>query len=454
MADKSRYHSAKNPQANITNQKRVDEDSPTKLSATSFDQIFNTSLFSRMVSVVDDIKMSRLRDIFFGAESGQLGELFDLYMKIEASDARLQSLSNSRRMAATRASHVLTVPDESNQTAQDARQLVENNIKRLNWEKFLRALLDGRMFGATVFENIWKEIGGELYIAEVQQIDHTRLEQWKLNQNDPRFGQLAILTDQFGSQRQFISEFPDYKLIVGTNTAKTGTYELAGVFRSVARWYVLKTFAVKAWAQYAEVYGFPVPTITVAKSDYQENKSLMKKLLTSVGVNRFGIFFEGMDYDLHQAADQASIDVFQKYIDLCNTEMAIAILGQNLTTEVQGGSRAAAQTHLNVLENIIQDDVDWIDEIIQSQFVDPIVRVNYPSLPIDQYPTYTSVLDKNVDLQKLGMGLQSMSRLIEIPVNFIHQISQIPRPEEDEDTVGGFGSGGSGVIEALNAQTN
>lgn len=433
---------------------RVDENSPKKLSAESFKRIFDTALFSRMTDIVDNIKMSRLRDIFGGAESGQLGELFDVYLKMEASDSRLQSLSNSRRMASTRASHVVTAGNDQNRQAEAAAQLVEDNISRLNWEKFLRSLLDGRMYGAAIFENVWKEIGGDLVISKVNQLDHTRLEQWKLNENDRRYGQLAILRGEYGEDRSFVSEFPDYKLITATNTTKKGYYDIAGVFRSVARWYVLKTFAIKAWAQYAEVYGFPVPTVTVDQDDYEENKTLIKQLLTSVGANRFGIFFDGMEYELHSASDQASIAVFEKYIDLCNTEMAIAILGQNLTTEVQGGSRAAAQTHLNIMENIIQDDVDWIDEIVQAQFVDPIVRVNFPSLPLEMYPTYKSVLDKKVDMQKLGAGLKQMSQLIEIPVNYIHEITQIPKPEDGDDTIGGFQSGSNPLVEAMNNNSN
>lgn len=433
---------------------RVDEDSPKKLSADAFKRTFDTALFSRMTTVVDNIKMSRLRDIFGGAQSGQLGELFDVYLKMESSDARLQSLSNSRRMAATRASHVITAGDDKNKKSEAAAQLVEQNISRLNWEKILRSLLDGRMYGATIFENVWKQVGGDLMISKVNQLDHTRLEQWKLDENDPRYGQLAVLTGEYGQDRQFVSDFPEYKLITATNTTKTGYYDIAGVFRSVARWYVLKTFAIKAWAQYAEVYGFPVPIVTVDQDKYEENKSLIKQLLTSVGVNRYGIFFEGMEYELESASDNASIEVFEKYIDLCNTEMAIAILGQNLTTEVSGGSRAAAQTHLDIMENIIQDDVDWIDEIIQAQFVDPLVRVNFPSLPLEMYPTYKSVLDKKVDLQKIGAGLKQMSKLIEIPVNYIHEVTQIPKPDDGDETIGGFQSGSNPLVDAINGDSN
>lgn len=445
-----KHHTPKSPDPRAESIERINEDSPTRLSAEAFSQTFNTPLHTRMFSVVDDIKMTTMRDIFAGAESGQIGQLIDVFIKMENTDARLQSMLSTRRQAATRASHVVTAADDDDPRAVKAAELVERNIKRLSWQKLLRSFMDGRLYGAAVFENIWKKNGTDLMIHEIEQIDHTRLEQYKLDARDPNFGQLAILSEPFGIRRQYISEFDPYKLIVCTNTIKRGQYDLHAVMRPIARWYVLKSFAVLAWTQYAEKFGFPIPTITVAKEDYQKNKELMKKLLESVGVNRYGIFFEGMEYDLHQAPDAKQVDVFSKYIDLCNMEMTINVLGQNLTTEVKGGSLAASRTHETILDQITADDIDWLDGIVQRQIADPIVRVNMPSLPIELYPKYTSVIEKNIDLQKLGAGLKTMAGLVEIPVNWIHEIAQIPKPTDLDDVIGGYKSGaGDSLLSAL-----
>lgn len=416
------------------------EDKPTKIPNEALERVFRVSMFERMLNVVDELSMTRLRDIFSGAESGRLGDLIDVYIKIENSDARLKGMIKNRRMAASRASQVVTPADEDNAQAVEAAELVSENIKMLPWNQFQRDLMDGRLYGVAMWEKVWrKRPDGKLFIDKFHHIDHTRIEQYMLHPGGERYGQLCIRRGRFGIEKVFLDELPPYKLIVATNSDREGMFDLAGVMRPVSRWYVLKTFAVKSWAQYAETYGFPVPTITVSKKEFNDNKKQIKTLLESVGVNRYGIFFDTMEYELHNTNSPAAIDVFEKFISLANVEQAIAIVGQNLTTEVSGGSRAASETHMKVLGDIVDDDVEWSEEIIQDQIVNEIVRVNFPNLPFDLYPTYRAITKKNIDLQKLGAGIREMSRLIEIPKKFIYEESQIPQPSEDEPVIGGEG---------------
>lgn len=428
------------------------EEKPDKIPNEALERIFRISMFERMMNVVDDLSMRRLRDIFSGAESGRLGDLIDTYIKIENSDARLKGMIKNRRMAASRASQVVVPADEENEQAVAAAGLVTENIKRLPWNQFQRDLMDGRMYGIAMWEKVWRRSkDGALYIDALHHIDHTRIEQYMLHPGAERYGELCLRFGRYGTDKLFLDEVSPYKLIIAANSDKEGMFDLAGVMRPVARWYVLKTFAVKSWAQYAETYGFPVPTITVSKKEFSENKKQIKTLLESVGVNRYGIFFDSMDYELHNTNSPAAIDVFEKFIALANTEQAIAVLGQNLTTEVRGGSHAASETHMTVLDNIVDDDIEWSEEIIQDQIVNEIVRVNFPSLPIDLYPTYRAVTKKSIDLQKLGQGLREMSRLVEIPKKYIYEESQIPQPGEDEPTIGGF-SGGTVLDEMINSK--
>lgn len=417
------------------------EEKPKTISSEALERTFRVSMFERMMNVVDELTMRRLRDIFSGAESGRLGDLIDVYIKIENADARIKGMVKNRRMASSRASQVVIPADEENEQAVAAAELVKNNIRTLPWNQFQRDLMDGRLYGVAMWEKVWrKNKAGDLVIDSLHHIDHTRIEQYMLEPGAERYGQLCLRRGQYGIDKVFLDEVPPYKLIVATNSDREGMFDLAGVMRPVARWYVLKTFAVKSWAQYAETYGFPVPTITVSKKEFNENKKQIKTLLESVGVNRYGIFFDSMEYELHSTNNPAAIDVFEKFINLSNTEEAIAILGQNLTTEVQGGSRAASETHMQVLDNIVSDDIEWAEEIIQDQVVNEIVRVNFPNLPTELYPTYRAITKKHIDLEKLGRGLREMSRLVEIPKKFIYEESQIPQPGENEPVIGGYGN--------------
>jgi len=57
----------------------------------------------------------------------------------------------------------------------------------------------------------------------------------------------------------------------------------------------------------------------------------------------------------------ASADIYAKLLEFCKTEVSIGILGQNLTTEVKGGSYAAAESHMAVRADIIDTDKKLVE---------------------------------------------------------------------------------------------
>lgn len=420
------------------------ENPDTKVSSESFESMFPAGMYERMFSVLSDINMKALQDAAGTAEIGDLSHLIDLYVRIEASDTRLKGMLSSRRNAVSRSDAVVSA-NKNIPLAMEAKKHVEENIKRLRWSTIQRDLMDGRLHGVAIFEKIWKLKDGKIWLDKTVHIDHSSYRQdneIRSINSDRMFGELYLQDHSLTSVNKFylsdIMQESPRKIIPAVNTTRNGYYDLAGVMRPVARWYILKTFGAQAWAQFAETYGFPTPTITVPEDYFKKNKSLIKKLLQSVGINRFGIFFPDMKYDIHEANKVSSIEVFERLIRLANVETAIGILGQNLSSEVDGGSFAATQAHMNVLADLVSDDMQWQDELINQYIIHDMVAMNFPTLPEEEYPVYSSEIKGDIDLSRLGSGLKSMSNLVEIPKGWIYQISQIPQPNEEEDTVGGF----------------
>lgn len=429
-----------NSDQNLRAEIQADPDEmPTEVNSKDMERMFQLRQMNRLIQVVDSLNMDTLKQLFVNAQNGFLGELIDVYVQMEGADARLKGMLSSRRNAVSRTNHVVTSGEEGNGPADEARDLVKSNIEKLKWKEFIRSLMDGRIYGVGIFENIWQRSPqGTLYIDQIKQIDHTLIEQYTSGSNFQdrvRYGELVLRPDNLSPKRIFLDELPPYKLIKAYQTNRDGYHDLEGVMRPVARWYVLKVFNLRVWAQYAEVYGFPVPIVKVAKEDFKKSKAMIKSLLQSVGVNRYGIFFKNMEYEMQQANSSQSIDVFEKYIQMANTEVAIAILGQNLTSEVQGGSRASSETHFKVLQDLTKDDLEWSDELVNDQFVKPLVRVNFPNLPLDLYPKYISIIDRDVNLETLGRGLKAMSQVIDIPTKWVYEQAQIPQPKEGEDVI-------------------
>jgi len=428
------------------------ENKQEQINSSLYEEMFPSGLYQRMFSTVQEFDMNLLADTLAGAQAGQIGNLSEFYINIEESDSRLSGMINSRRSAVTKASFTLSAP-ENLPNKDEILSFIEKNIESLKWKLILKNIMDGKLHGSAVFEKVWhKAPDGRIWLDKVvpSNLQSVRMDVDSSSMNDvDKFGQIYLdsiyltperfnLAKGTGNGRLYVNDIDPRKVITAVNTNRKGYYDIAGIMRPVGRWYVLKTFASRSWAQYAETFGFPIPTVEVDEQYFKKNKNLIKTLLQSVGVNRFGIFFPGMKYDLHKQADQASISVFENLIQQANTEMAIAILGQNLTSEVNGGSQAAARTHFSVMENLVEDDLDWLDEIINDQIIPDMVSLNFPNVATQDYPKYTSIMKKSIDLQKFALGVKSMSGIVPIPTEWIYKESQIPAPNENQETVGGL----------------
>ena len=68
-----------------------------------------------------------------------------------------------------------------------------------------------------------------------------------------------------------------------------------------------------------------------------------------------------------------------------DTDIAVSLLGQNLSTEISqgggggggGGSRAAAKVHNDIREDIVKADVEILSTVIRTQILRPMVERNW-----------------------------------------------------------------------------
>lgn len=126
---------------------------------------------------------------------------------------------------------------------------------------------------------------------------------------------------------------------------------------------------------------------------------------------------KGNKFDLEMVkTDQATgWETFLNTKRSIDTDIAVCILGQNLSTEISGGSggtggsKAAAKVHNDIREDILKSDVEIMATTIKTQILTPMVRANWG----DQ-------------IEQMGMDLQA----------FVPNVTWEVEPPEDkqEDT--------------------
>jgi phage gp29-like protein len=126
---------------------------------------------------------------------------------------------------------------------------------------------------------------------------------------------------------------------------------LRGALRSCAFPWVVRQYALRDAARFSEVHGLPIKVLKVPSQSNALDKSRVTGQVRGLGNSsvltlpqQTGPDGTGWDFELMEAKDR-SWEAFFALIENCDREIQQVIRGTNLTSEVQGGSYAAAQVH-------------------------------------------------------------------------------------------------------------
>jgi hypothetical protein len=190
-----------------------------------------------------------------------------------------------------------------------------------------------------------------------------------------------------------------------------------GLWNTLAEICSSKKFAEKDWAAYSEVHGraFKVlsqespPPDGAAQLDGRDLVGLVDDVQSATAGSAIALP-SGVKLELLESMS-TTWATFPKQADYANSEIAIAILGQNLTTEVKGGSYSAAQVHAAVSRVCIVATAQ-LDE----QALLPIMRrweeLNFGSSDIEFHYDTTDPNESAVratTLKSYGDGLASLA---------------------------------------------
>ena len=158
---------------------------------------------------------------------------------------------------------------------------------------------------------------------------------------------------------------------------------MRGAVRGVAEPWVVRHESSRDHSRYNEVHGMPIKKAIVPSSADEPQRQKFADDLFCLGrettiMVQTGADGAGQNYDLQliEARDTAW-ESFVSAGDRADMDIVLAILFQNLTTEVTGGSFAATSAHMDIRSSGIQaDNEDW-RHTIREQAARPFASINY-----------------------------------------------------------------------------
>lgn len=123
-----------------------------------------------------------------------------------------------------------------------------------------------------------------------------------------------------------------------------------------------KSTALRFWVNFIEKFGMPtiIASSDVAFSEV-EQQDIMENLIQMQDSNAV-VAGGSLNIQLHETNKAGNVELYQQMISLCNAEISKVVLSSTLTTEIAVGSFAAAKTHQEVRQDIVEADLELVEK--------------------------------------------------------------------------------------------
>jgi len=242
-------------------------------------------------------------------------------------------------------------------------ELIESMLAGLDVYRFINDVLEASMFGYQPIEVLWAQDGvwlPEALLAKPQE--------WFQFNNE---GMLCFIGQ--GAQTEPV---PEYKFLCPTQSASyTNPYGQGDL--SMVYWpTVFKRAGLKFWARFTEKYGTPW---IIGKEPRSNTPTDTNKLLDSLEAlmgDAVGSIPNDSSVEILEASGKSSsVEAFEQLIRYCRSEIAIALLGQDMSTE-HSSTNASANAGLEVTNDIRDQDCRMVEACF-NQLIDWVCTLNF-----------------------------------------------------------------------------
>lgn len=262
----------------------------------------------------------------------------------------------------------------------------------------------GVMLGVGLAEIVWTEDpahGGR--VLPKLSVKNPR---WLRYDYDARAWKLTV-ADEGGGTREITITPGDGKWILYTPYG-AGRPWVYGAYRALSRWTLLKRYAIQDWGFYSERHGLGM-LVAIGAEGTREQRQEIAADLRALGRNIGIALPKGFDLKLVEA----SANTWQTYkaqIDTADNGAAVTILGQNLTTQVNDGSKAATTEHGKVALGRTKADGETLSTTLHFQALQHWALFNFGDARLAPWPAWDTTPTE--DLKDRAAMLQMLSQSV------------------------------------------
>ncbi len=378
----------------------------------------------------------RLALISQEADQGNIFRQAELFQEMEEKDAHLASILQTRKLAVSGLNWEIS-PASDDSRDKKVADACRQQLKGIeDFDETLHHLMDAVGKGFSVSEIMW-ETGPEYRIKELKPREQRRFTYFNMNFEQGILEVPRVLTPK---EPVYGEELLPWKFIIHEYRAKSGTVPRSALLRPCTWLYLFKSYTLKDWVTFCEVYGMPLRLGYYNAGTPQADKDALIKAVTMLGTDAAGIISDTTKIDFVETVKGTQgADVYKLFFDLLNNEMAKAILGQTLTSgtggEKGGGkSFALGKVHDEVRMDLVKADARSLSRTIKHQLLRPYVLFNFgPDTPV---PDFKLIVEDPKDLlNQIKIDAEAQKMGMKITEKYMRDTYGYPEVQADDEVL-------------------
>ena len=295
-----------------------------------------------------------LTSIFKEADQGNVYRQSELFEEMLEKDTRLFAALQSRKLAVAGKDYqiIAATEDKKDKDIADFVKTAFNGIR--NFRKTLEDILDAVGKGFSMNQIIWKSDGGKILIDRIEYA----------HQKNFRFGKASDVTSDLTEIRRLTDDnrfdgidLEENKWVTSVIQARSGSPSRTSILRTCTWMYLFKNFDVKAWVQFAELYGQPIRIGKYNSSTSDPDKDTLLEALADLGTDAYALISDTTAIEFIEAAQKAaSAALHNDLASFCNAEMSVAVLGHTGAIESTPGKLGSEDTAKEIRFDLIGSD--------------------------------------------------------------------------------------------------
>lgn len=366
---------------------------------------------------------TKLTRLLLTAEQGDATAYLELAEEMEEKDPHYLSVMGTRKRAVAQLEiNVESASDETHDV--ENADFVRSWLRREELEDEIFDILDAIGKGFSVTEIVWDMSERQWWPARLKRRDQRWFE------FDREDGETLYLRGNDGPE-----ELWPYKYVTHFVAAKSGLPIRGGLARALSWCYLFKNYDLKDWVTYIEIHGQPLRVGKYHSGATEADKEVLLRAVANIGSDAAAIIPMNMVIEFVEAAKSgggSGTDIYEKLANWLDKQMSKAVLGQTLTTEVSGGSLAAARVHDDVRRDIMRADARQLASALNRDIVRPLIDLNRG--PQERYPRVTIGLPVSIDTKQFAEALGALiDRGLKVEQSVVRDRMGLPDPDEDGD---------------------